>query len=647
MRHNQIVFYVLILFSTQSFRSQYYIADSTIITTIRDAYFQHFDHLTRSLEAFREALVELESKPKDARQKFLKSREAYKRIEFLAAFLDPEFVKDYINGPPLPSMERKAEEISVLQPEGFQILEELLFAEDPSANKTEIKALAEKLFETHHTLKAYQKKVYFTDRHVFEGARTEILRIFTLGLTGFDSPSLENVMHEQVVALQAAFESIKHYMPALKSRDNVLAVHLSSAFEGAIEYLRENNDFDTFDRMHFLKHYTNPLFALIFDAQMALGVETIHEVSMLTQKHAVNIKAKNIFANDFVNLMYYSRSPQDKYTDQVVELGKLLFFDPILSRNHERSCASCHNPALAFTDGKRKSTAFDFKGTVDRNSPTLVNAVYADRFFYDLRVGVLDDQIEHVVVDHKEFDNTFLDIIEKLGESDKYVSLFRQAFPELEGEPVKKYSISASLAAYVSSLSGFNSPFDQYVRGESDQLSPGAIKGFNLFMGKASCGTCHFAPVFNGLVPPEFHESESEVLGVPASKDKTDPALDQDLGRSKGRLREHADIFQHSFKTTTVRNVALTAPYMHNGVYDNLEEVIEFYNEGGGVGLGLQVENQTLPPDPLALSEEEKGQLVAFMEALTDTTGMTSVPKYLPKFKNDQDLNQRKIGGVY
>ena len=650
MRHNQITFYgilILILFFAQAFKSQNSVPDSTIITTIRDSYFQNFDHLTRSLEAFQEALVNLKSKPTEVQQKFLESREAYKKIEFLAAYLDPEFVKDYINGPPLPSMERKAEEISVLQPEGFQILEELLFAEDPVVNEAEIKSLSAKLYETHRSLKSYQKKVYFTDRHVFEGARAQVLRVFTLGLTGFDSPSLENVMQEQVVALQAALDNLNYYMPVLNNRDKVLASDLTATFEGAIQYLKENNDFDTFDRMHFLRRYINPLFALIFDAQMALGVETIYETSVLGQKHAINIKAKNIFANDFINQVYFSRSSQDKFTGKVIELGKLLFFDPVLSQNHERSCASCHNPSLAFTDGQRKSTAFDFKGTVDRNSPTLVNAVYADRFFYDLRAGVLDDQIEHVVVDRKEFNNTFLDIINKIGESEEYVSLFREAFPELGDDLIKKYSISASLAAYVSSLSGFNSSFDQYVREESDQLSSEAIKGFNLFMGKAACGTCHFAPVFNGLVPPEFHESESEVLGVPASKDKSVPLIDKDLGRSKGRLREHADIFQHSFKTTTVRNAALTAPYMHNGVYDNLEEVIDFYNSGGGIGLGLQVENQTLPPDPLDLSEEEASQLVAFMESLTDTTGMTSMPKSLPKFKNDKALNQRKIGGVY
>ena len=131
-----------------------------------------------------------------------------------------------------------------------------------------------------------------------------------MGLTGFDSPSLENVMQEQVVALQAAFDNLKYYGPVLQSRDNTLATSLTATFEGAIQYLRENDDFDTFDRMHFLQQYTNPLFALIFDAQMALGVETIYEASLLTQKHVVNIKAKNIFANDFINQMYFPGHPR-------------------------------------------------------------------------------------------------------------------------------------------------------------------------------------------------------------------------------------------------------------------------------------------------------------------------------------------------
>jgi cytochrome c peroxidase len=115
----------------------------------------------------------------------------------------------------------------------------------------------------------------------------------------------------------------------------------------------------------------------------------------------------------------------------------------------------------------------------------------------------------------------------------------------------------------------------------------------------------------NGTVPPHFEKSESEVLGVPDKSKK----LDADLGKFE---LTKAEIHRHSFKTPTIRNIALTAPYMHNGVYKTLEEVVDFYNDGGGNGLGFKLPNQTLPEDKLNLTAAEKKQLIAFMKTLTD-----------------------------
>ena len=167
-------------------------------------------------------------------------------------------------------------------------------------------------------------------------------------------------------------------------------------------------------------------------------------------------------------------------------------------------------------------------------------------------------------------------------------------------------------------------------------------------MGKANCGTCHFAPTFSGLMAPHFTESESEILGVTATNDFKKPVLDADLGRfATTVIKEKASFHKHSFKTATVRNVALTAPYMHNGAYQTLEEVLDFYNQGGGNGLGLDIPNQTLSEDKLNLSKDELNQLKAFMNALTDTTNLTKIPTKLPNFPNSPHLNQRKIGGKY
>lgn len=149
-------------------------------------------------------------------------------------------------------------------------------------------------------------------------------------------------------------------------------------------------------------------------------------------------------------------------------------------------------------------------------------------------------------------------------------------------------------------------------------LNKKEVGGFNLFMGKAKCGTCHFIPLFNGAKPPRYFYLESEVIGVPATQDKKNARLDGDSGRY---LVTGYPIHTFSFKTATLRNIALTAPYMHNGVFNSLEEVVDFYNEGGGKGLDIAPKNQSLPFEKLDLSKGEKRDLICFLKALTDTTG--------------------------
>jgi cytochrome c peroxidase len=134
-------------------------------------------------------------------------------------------------------------------------------------------------------------------------------------------------------------------------------------------------------------------------------------------------------------------------------------------------------------------------------------------------------------------------------------------------------------------------------------------------MGKAVCATCHFPPTFNGTVPPKFDETEFENIGITRTVDFNHPVLDDDPGLYYPFEIEER---RHFFKTATIRNIALTAPYMHNGAFETLEEVLEFYNSGGGQGLGLDVPYQTLPSDPLNLEKTEIDAIIAFMKTLTD-----------------------------
>ncbi len=581
-----------------------------------------------------------------AQENFIQARYAYKTIEFLAAYLDPEFIDNYINGAPLLSLEPNAPSLSILEPEGFQTLEEHLFGEDPLADAEKIQSLTLAL-KTNAEELSYLSKLYLTDRQVIEAARMALIRVFTLGVTGFDSPVLANSLPEAQQVMTSLQGAMQLYLPLVTGRDSELALRIEQTLQQASSYLEQHQDFDSFNRLEFLKEYVNPLYGDLLDAQLALQIETYYETTSPFIKHSINYYAQNIFDEDFLNPFYFTRMPSKKYTPATVELGRTLFFDPILSRNNDRTCASCHQPDKGFTDGLPKSLASNDEQTVDRNAPTLLNAAYSERYFYDLRSEALEDQIDHVIFDQREFHTNYLTIFDKVGKSEEYVAMFAEAFPEVKEEPINKFTLSTALAAYIVSLKSFSSPFDQYVRGESDELEASVERGFNLFMGKAACGTCHFAPTFNGLVPPAFHESESEVLGVPNTTDTASMVIDADLGRALGVIKEYVDFYRHSFKTTTVRNAELTAPYMHNGVYETLEEVVDFYNKGGGEGMGLDVPYQTLPPDPLNLTDQEQADIVAFMHALTDTSNVNQMPDKLPTFANDQDWNQRKIGGTY
>ncbi len=579
----------------------------------------------------------------------LATRRAFKKAEYLIEYLDHDVVKLYLNGAPLPAVDRSQPGILILEPEGLQVLDELVFSDDPESEKEAILDMVHKLDLQMGPAFSSVRISGIQHRFIFEAAREEIIRIFTLGLTGFDTPGgSEQAVDEAYVALSAVNEGLAGYIEGAKISHPELADNLAVLFSGAEQYLLDHPDFESFDRTHFLREYVNPLFARILDLQLRLGIETHRESTV--EHTPYDYEASSFFQSDFFNSSFYANTTEEAIQKRNrVELGRMLFFDPILSSNNERSCASCHHPDKAFTDGLDKSLAMGGEGKIQRNAPTLINALFAEKYFYDLREHSLARQIKHVVLNQHEFDTDFFEILDKLKQSREYHALFEEAYSDkLPEYRFTKWSFSNAIATYLTTLASFNSPFDQYVRGETEEIDPAVARGFNIFMGKGACGTCHFAPTFNGLVPPRFQDSESEVLGVPANKDTLNPPLDPDPGRiASGVPHDQAYFYAFSFKTPTVRNIELTAPYMHNGVYGSLEEVMDFYNRGGGKGMGIVLPHQTLPFDNLNLTREEIGDVIAFMESLTDTTGMTTVPARLPEFENKPEWNDRKIGGVY
>ncbi len=613
-----------------------------IIVAQANALENEVDVLNSTAVSYRQGNLNL----KQLRTQLIKTRLAFKKAEGILEYYFPKHIKSYINGPPLhhldpypvkeefntnhyygisPAEYSKTLPIDqlntdhyrgqqrVVAPVGLQVLDEMIFAEENSINPEEVVKLTYNLKETYAVLvKAVAFRNYFYEHEVMEAARLELVRIFTMGITGFDTPGSLNAMNEATASL----EGMKQVLKPLMSRMNASEKQQTeTAFKNAIIYLERNKDFDSFDRLVFLTDYFNPLYKALLQMQVGLHIKSSQEIS--GEVSAWNAYSNNLFADDFLNPYYYTLLKQKDDTPYLRELGKQLFYDTSLSSNGKMSCASCHRPELAFTDGVPKSLASVEGKSVLRNAPSLINAVFSDRYFYDLRAVDLEEQGEHVIENHLEFNTTFPEIIKKLNTSPEYQALFEKAF---EGNTaINRYRFSAALTSYVTSLRSFNSTFDRYARGESKEISPQVKLGFNLFTGKAGCATCHYAPLFSGLVPPLFHENESEVLGM-LSKPNT-MNIDMDAGRiGNGTVEDNEEIYRGSFKTTTVRNVKLTAPYFHNGAYTTLEEVIGFYNKGGAAGLGLtyEVPNQTLPPDYLNLSKKEIAALIAFMESLTD-----------------------------
>ncbi len=530
-------------------------------------------------------------------------RLSYKKIEFLLEYYYPEFVEEHINGAPLLHIKRVGPRPYVETPEGLQVLDELAFSDDAEAEKTEIAVLARQLANKFDLVISSLAEKDIKKEELAEAMRMELVRIFSMGVTGFDTPGSLNALAEASVSFNALQTAVAPYLNELSEANKI-----KELFAGGVAFLDKQTDFDSFDRLTFLTTYVDPLYREL----KALGGKPTKK----NRNWGWNPNSTSIFAADFLDPYFYAELSSKDDSKSLRDLGQKLFYDPVLSQDNQMSCASCHNPAKGFTDGKSKSASRVEGKTVQRNAPTLLNAVYSDRYFYDLRAFSLEQQAEHVIFNHDEFNTGYEDLINKLNQSDEYRAMSKKAFGKKE---INRNQFSKALASYVLSLQSFNSDFDKYVRGEKESIEPKVKEGFNLFMGKAACGTCHFAPTFAGLVPPQFAKNESEILGVLTGPKVEE--LDNDGGRLASNMyNEMAWIYEKSFKTSTVRNVELTAPYFHNGAYKTLEEVLDFYDHGGGAGLGIEVTNQTLAGDSLNLSAIEKEAIIAFMKSLTDNT---------------------------
>lgn len=528
---------------------------------------------------------------------FVKTRQLYKKIEPIAEYFFPSTTK-LLNGPPLDEVELTDNVVN--EPSGLQVIEEYLYPFD-SSNRKELVRQIRKMNRDLLIVQNQWEVLGMTDAHIFDALRLETYRIIALGISGFDVPLAKTSMTEASVALG----SIQQYLD-LYQDDSQAFTSLKQFIQKAEQYLLVNQNFDNFNRLEFIAAFINPISSKILAFQKSVNILPFKELRPL------KTDTENIFAENTFDPNYYAPNTDSYTTNERIALGKKLFYDPILSENNSRSCSSCHQPEKAFTDGLAKPEILTGDGLVKRNVPTLLNASLQAKLFYDLRVDNLENQSMDVINNKDEMHGSLKQAVEKIKLDKDYISLFQKAFPK-EKEAIKEAKIMNALASYERSLLSFDSRFDKYMRGQKTLLTESEKNGYNLFSGKAKCGICHFTPLFNGTIPPNFTNTESEIIGVPETP--ANHRIDPDLGRY---ALYKFDVWKYAFKTPTLRNIALTAPYMHNGVYKTLEEVVDFYNKGGGNGLGFHLENQTLPEDKLNLTSQEKTDLVSFMKALTD-----------------------------
>jgi len=297
--------------------------------------------------------------------------------------------------------------------------------------------------------------------------------------------------------------------------------------------------------------------------------------------------------------------PEDNpLTAEKIELGKMLYFDKRLSADNTVSCASCHHPKFGFTDGMAVSTGINGqKG--GRSAPTVVNRLFSAEQFWDGRAEDLEAQALGPIQNPIEMGSTLEAVVEKLNAIQGYRMKFKSVF----GTEVSSEGIAKAIASFERTVLSGNSPYDRFKAGDDGALSESARRGLNLFENEneANCVTCHVG----------FNFTDENYRNIGVGMDKENP----DLGRHD---LTQDDLDRGAFKTPTLREIAMTAPYMHDGSQKTLLEVINYYDKGGTPNSHLSTDMKKLN-----LSEQDKADLVEFLESLTGEMAKFEEPELL------------------
>jgi cytochrome c peroxidase len=306
---------------------------------------------------------------------------------------------------------------------------------------------------------------------------------------------------------------------------------------------------------------------------------------------------------------------RDGFTPEQIDLGRYLFFDPALSGDGSVSCASCHHPALGFSDGRARSVGVTGE-EVKRSSPTLWNVAFLKQLFWDARADSLEEQAEGPLYAPEEMGNTPQQLLHTLNSSEDYRRLFREAYPQGQLDEIGPGQVYRALTAFQASLISLNSRYDRYAHGDHSALAQPEIEGMNVFRSfVARCAECH--------TPPLFTNQQVAVIGAPEPE-----GLPLDIG---AEATWNAPRMKGGFKVPTLRNIEKTAPYMHSGRFGTLRETVEFYTRGRGhavpEGVNMHLHWHIWDPE---LTDYEVDRVVDFLRALTDETFTPAIPGVVP-----------------
>ena len=292
---------------------------------------------------------------------------------------------------------------------------------------------------------------------------------------------------------------------------------------------------------------------------------------------------------------------ENPYTTAKAELGKKLYFETRLSASGSQSCASCHNPGLAWGDGLARGVGHNM-GVLGRRSPTIINGAFGQIFMWDSRFASLEEQAIGPILSGAEMNLTADEAITRIKGIPQYKSLFEAAFPK---EDISLKAIGMAIATFERSVVSDTAPFDRWIEGDDSAISESAKKGFVLFNTKANCAACH-----SGW---NFTDDSSHDIGLPSA----------DIGR--GKFLPDVDKLQFAFKTPGLREITRRAPYMHDGSLLTLDAVIEHYDHAG-----LNRPSRSDAIQPLKLTAQDRTDLLAFLSSISADSAPTVIPS-LPR----------------